>query len=260
MPVTRSSGSTRLAELTASGEDGAAVVGTAQQELTELLSLDGCLFEALPYDTELPVLERSGALTQQSHRHQGNGFALPAGGVSLPVLARGRPVGRFVLTPQPGVGVTLERRIVAVALADQVGGAVGGASMNVIVVGCGRVGSELATSIAACGHEVTVVDKLRRALRRLPRDWSGPTVQGLGFDRETLERAGIAEADALAAVTSGDNSNILTARIASETYEVPRVVARIYDPRRAVIYERMGIAAVATVTWTTDQMTAPAHP
>lgn len=115
----------RLAELTASGEDGAAVVGTAQQELTELLSLDGCLFEALPYDTELPVLERSGALTQQSHRYQGNGFALPAGGVSLPVLARGRPVGRFVLTPQPGVGVTLERRIVAVALADQVGGALG---------------------------------------------------------------------------------------------------------------------------------------
>jgi hypothetical protein len=115
----------RLAELTASGEVGAAVVGTAQQELKELLCLDGCRFEALPYDTELPVLERSGALTQQSHRFHGSGFALPAGGVSLPVLARGRPVGRFVLTPHPGVGVTLERRIVAVALADQVGGALG---------------------------------------------------------------------------------------------------------------------------------------
>jgi len=127
--------------------------------------------------------------------------------------------------------------------------------MRVIVVGCGRVGAELATAIAACGHEVTVVDKVRRAFRRLPRDWPGPTVQGLGFDRETLERAGVREADALAAVTSGDNSNILTARIARETYEVPRVVARIYDPRRAAIYERMGIATVATVTWTTDQMT-----
>jgi trk system potassium uptake protein TrkA len=127
--------------------------------------------------------------------------------------------------------------------------------MKVIVVGCGRVGAELAASIAACGHEVTVVDKARRAFRKLPHGWPGPTVQGLGFDRETLERAGVQQADALAAVTSGDNSNILTARIARETYEVPRVVARIYDPRRAAIYERMGIATVATVTWTTDQMT-----
>jgi trk system potassium uptake protein TrkA len=126
--------------------------------------------------------------------------------------------------------------------------------MRVIVVGCGRVGAELATSVRADGHEVTVVDKVRRAFRRLPADWDGSTVQGLGFDRDTLERAGVREADALAAVTSGDNSNILTARIAGETYEVPRVVARIYDPRRAVIYERMGIATVATVTWTTDQM------
>ena len=94
----------RLAELTASGEDGAAVVGTAQQELTELLSLDGCLFEALPYDTEVPVLERSGALTQQSHRYQGNGFLRPApGGRRLPSRSRpGRPVGRFALHPAAG--------------------------------------------------------------------------------------------------------------------------------------------------------------
>jgi trk/ktr system potassium uptake protein len=127
--------------------------------------------------------------------------------------------------------------------------------MKVIVVGCGRVGAELATSITACGHEVVVVDKVRRAFRRLPRDWDGTTVQGLGFDRETLVEAGVEKADALAAVTSGDNSNILTARIASETYEVPRVVARIYDPRRAVIYQRLGIATVASVTWTTDQIT-----
>jgi Domain of unknown function (DUF4118) len=115
----------RLAELTAAGEDGAAVLGSAQHELMELLTLDDCRFEALPYDTDLPVLERSGVLTQRSHRYSGNGFELPPGGVSLPVLARGRPVGRFVLTPHPGVGLTLERRIVAVALADQVGGALG---------------------------------------------------------------------------------------------------------------------------------------
>jgi Domain of unknown function (DUF4118) len=113
----------KLAELTAAGEVGASVVGTAQGELIELLSLDDCRFEAPPYETELPVLERSGALSQSTHRYTGNGFELPAGGVSLPVLARGRPVGRFVLTPHPGVGLTLERRIVAVALADQVGGA-----------------------------------------------------------------------------------------------------------------------------------------
>ncbi len=127
--------------------------------------------------------------------------------------------------------------------------------MKVIVVGCGRVGAELATSITACGHEVVVIDKLRRAFRRLPEGWDGRTVQGVGFDRDTLVDAGVREADALAAVTSGDNSNILTARIASETYQVPRVVARIYDPRRAVIYERLGIATVASVTWTTDRIT-----
>jgi trk system potassium uptake protein TrkA len=127
--------------------------------------------------------------------------------------------------------------------------------MKVIVVGCGRVGAELATSVAACGHSVTVVDKARRAFRKLPAGWDGDTVVGLGFDRDVLIGAGVEQADALAAVTSGDNSNILAARIASETFEVPRVVARIYDPRRAVIYERLGIATVATVTWTTDQIT-----
>jgi trk system potassium uptake protein TrkA len=126
--------------------------------------------------------------------------------------------------------------------------------MNVIVVGCGRVGAELATALVADGHTVTVIDKARRAFRRLPDDWVGPMVQGLGFDRATLERAGIRSADAVAAVTSGDNSNVLTARIAREHYEVKQVVARIYDPHRAVIYQRLGIATVATVTWTTDQI------
>lgn len=126
--------------------------------------------------------------------------------------------------------------------------------MRVVVVGCGRVGSELATILSREGHEVAVVDKNAAALQRLAMDWGGKGVVGFGFDRETLEEAGIAEADALAAVTNGDNSNILTARIARETYQVPHVVARIYDPRRAVIYRRLGIPTVATVTWTVDQV------
>jgi trk system potassium uptake protein len=104
------------------------------------------------------------------------------------------------------------------------------------------------------GHEVAVIDKNPRALQRLQADWGGKGVVGFGFDRDALEQAGIEDAQALAAVTNGDNSNILTARIAKETYLVPNVVARIYDPRRAVIYRRLGIPTVATVTWTVDQV------
>jgi trk system potassium uptake protein TrkA len=126
--------------------------------------------------------------------------------------------------------------------------------MHVIVVGCGRVGSELAVTLDRAGHSVAVIDKRRNAFRRLPDRWSGRAVLGFGFDRDHLEQAGVGEAQALAAVTSGDNTNILTARVARETYEVPQVVARIYDPRRAVIYQRLGIPTVATVTWTTDQV------
>jgi trk system potassium uptake protein TrkA len=126
--------------------------------------------------------------------------------------------------------------------------------MRVIVVGCGRVGSELAVRLQAEGHAVVVVDKNATAFRRLPTDWGGETVVGFGFDRDTLEEAGVRSAGALAAVTSGDNSNILSARIARENFEIPRVVARIYDPRRAVIYQRLGIPTVATVSWTVDQV------
>jgi trk system potassium uptake protein TrkA len=126
--------------------------------------------------------------------------------------------------------------------------------MHVIVVGCGRVGSELAIRLDQAGHSVAVIDKNRTAFRRLPERWSGRAVLGYGYDRDHLEQAGIAEAQAVAAVTSGDNSNILTARIARENYEIANVVARIYDPRRAVIYQRLGIPTVATVTWTTDQV------
>jgi len=126
--------------------------------------------------------------------------------------------------------------------------------MHVIVVGCGRVGSELAVNLERAGHSVAIIDKNRNAFRRLPERWSGRVVLGFGFDRDHLTQAGVNEAGALAAVTSGDNSNVLTARIARETFQIPNVVARIYDPRRAVIYQRLGIPTVATVTWTTDQV------
>ncbi len=126
--------------------------------------------------------------------------------------------------------------------------------MHVVVVGCGRVGAGLAASLTREGHTVAVIDRNPRAFRRLPDDWPGERVEGSGFDRDDLERAGARRADALAAVTSGDNTNILTVRIARETYGIANVVARIYDPRRAEIYQRLGIPTVATVTWTIDQV------
>ncbi|HEX3946952.1 MAG TPA: TrkA family potassium uptake protein [Acidimicrobiales bacterium] len=126
--------------------------------------------------------------------------------------------------------------------------------MHVVVVGCGRVGSGLALALTGEGHTVSLLDRNARAFRRLPADWGGGRIVGSGFDRDDLEQAGAIGADALAAVTSGDNTNILTVRIARETYHIPRVVARIYDPRRAEIYQRLGIPTVATVTWTTDQV------
>ena len=126
--------------------------------------------------------------------------------------------------------------------------------MRVIVVGCGRVGSELAVRLQLDGHAVAIIDKDANAFRRLPDGWGGQTVVGFGFDRDVLLEAGIQEANALAAVTSGDNSNILAARIARETFEIPHVVARIKSPSRAVIYQRLGIPTVATVSWTVDQV------
>jgi len=127
-------------------------------------------------------------------------------------------------------------------------------TMHVVIVGCGRVGSGLARIIENQGHSVAVLDKDPTASRRLHEGFQGRYVTGVGFDRDRLEDAGIGEAGALAAVTSGDNSNILTARVARETFGVERVVARIYDPRRAVIYERLGISTIATVQWTIDRV------
>jgi trk system potassium uptake protein TrkA len=116
------------------------------------------------------------------------------------------------------------------------------------------VGSELAGALELAGHSVSVIDKNGRAFRRLPSDFGGKTIEGFGFDRDRLAEAGIEQAGAFASVTNGDNSNILCARIARESYRIARVVARIYDPRRALIYQRLGIPTVATVSWTTDQV------
>jgi trk system potassium uptake protein TrkA len=127
--------------------------------------------------------------------------------------------------------------------------------VHIVVVGCGRVGSGLGIALVKDGHSVAIIDTSDTAFRRfLPEDWKGQRVIGYGFDRDSLEEAGIRRAGALAAVTSGDNSNILSARIARETYDVQNVVARVYDQRRASIYRRLGIPTVATVTWTTEQV------
>ena len=126
--------------------------------------------------------------------------------------------------------------------------------MHIVIMGCGRVGSALATQLEDGGHSVAVVDRHATSFRRLGPHYSGQTVTGVGFDRDTLREAGIERAHAFAAVSSGDNSNILAARVARETFGVERVVARIYDPKRAEIYERLGIPTVATVAWSTGQM------
>src|SRR6266540_275023 len=121
--------------------------------------------------------------------------------------------------------------------------------MRVVIVGCGRVGAGLATSLADASDRVTVIDKDPKAFERLGEDFAGQTVEGIGFDRDVLELAGIASADALVAVTSGDNSNVVAARVARDAYRVPRVIARIHDPRRAAIYEELGVVTVSSVAW-----------
>jgi trk system potassium uptake protein TrkA len=126
--------------------------------------------------------------------------------------------------------------------------------VHVVVVGCGRVGAGLARECEEAGHTVAVVDRREKSFVRLPDTFSGTTVVGVGFDRDRLIDAGIERASALAAVTNGDNSNILVARVARETFGVERVVARIYDPRRAAIYERVGISTIATVQWATERV------
>ncbi|MBA4608810.1 TrkA family potassium uptake protein [Aeromicrobium sp. Marseille-Q0843] len=126
--------------------------------------------------------------------------------------------------------------------------------MHIVIMGCGRVGASLARSLESRGHSTSVIDSNPDAFRRLGPSFAGSTVTGMGFDRGVLVSAGIEQADAFAAVSSGDNSNIIAARVAREVFRVPNVVARIYDPRRAEVYERLGIPTVATVPWAADQM------
>jgi len=126
--------------------------------------------------------------------------------------------------------------------------------MHVVIAGCGRVGSDLTISLTKQGHTVSVIDKNPHAFERLPPGFEGQTLVGIAFDRETMEAAGIGEAGAFIAVTNGDNSNIVCARVAREHYAVEKVVARIYDPRRAAIYRRLGIPTVATVQWASAEI------
>jgi trk system potassium uptake protein TrkA len=126
--------------------------------------------------------------------------------------------------------------------------------VHIVIMGCGRVGSTLAHILEDRGNTVAVVDRDPEAFRRLRPAFKGDRVTGIGFDREVLARAGIERADGFAAVSSGDNSNIIAARVARETFGVRQVAARIYDPRRAEVYERLGIPTVATVRWTADQI------
>jgi trk system potassium uptake protein len=126
--------------------------------------------------------------------------------------------------------------------------------VHIVIMGCGRVGSTLAHILEDRGNTVAVIDRDPEAYRRLRPAFKGDRVTGIGFDRDVLARAGIERADSFAAVSSGDNSNIIAARVARETFGVRQVAARIYDPRRAEVYERLGIPTVATVRWTADQM------
>ena len=121
-------------------------------------------------------------------------------------------------------------------------------------MGCGRVGSALAKGLESLDHSVAVIDRDAGAFRRLPPDFSGSKVTGVGFDRDTLIEAGIERAHGFAAVSSGDNSNIIAARVARETFGLENVVARIYDARRAAVYQKLGIPTVATVRWTADSV------
>ncbi len=121
-------------------------------------------------------------------------------------------------------------------------------------MGCGRVGTLIAQRLEEAGHTVAIIDQNREAFRRLGPNFQGITLAGVGFDRDILIQAGIERADAFAAVSNGDNSNILAARVARENFGVANVVARIYDPGRAEIYQRLGIPTVATVIWTADQI------
>ena len=126
--------------------------------------------------------------------------------------------------------------------------------MHIIIIGCGRVGARLASLLSSSGHSVVVIDKNPEAFERLEPSFKGKTIEGVGFDRKTLLDAGIEQADALAAVTNGDNSNVVVASIAAQDFHVPRVVARINDPVRAEIFPKLGITTISSTLWTSGRI------
>ena len=126
--------------------------------------------------------------------------------------------------------------------------------MKIIVMGCGRVGGQASLLLARLGHSVTVIDHDANALARLGTDFKGRVVRGLGFDRNVLLEAGIQTAEAFVAASSSDNANIVAARIARNFFSVPRVVARLYDPLRAEIYQRLGLTTISTTGWGAERI------
>lgn len=121
--------------------------------------------------------------------------------------------------------------------------------MRILIIGCGRVGAGLAESMMLRRHEVTIVDKDPLAFERLGTAFKGQKVVGIGFDRDVLVRAGIERSDGLAAVTASDEANVVAARMARQIFHVPRVVARLYDPRQAEIYKHLGLQTIAPTSW-----------
>ena len=120
--------------------------------------------------------------------------------------------------------------------------------MKVVIMGCGRVGAQLATMLDKEGHQVTVLDNDTYSFRRLPPDFSGTALLGNGIDQEVLKKAGIEEADAFIVVTQGDNRNVMAAQIAKHIFNVPRVICRIYDPLRRDLYDTLGLEAISPTT------------
>lgn len=126
--------------------------------------------------------------------------------------------------------------------------------MYIIIMGCGRVGSQLTKVLALEGHDITVIDRQESAFQRLPKTFKGKMVTGIGFDQDILAEAGIERADAFIAVTNGDNSNIVGALVARNRFRVPKVVARIYDPVREKLYQHLGVQTISSTSWAANKI------
>jgi len=127
--------------------------------------------------------------------------------------------------------------------------------MKVIIVGCGKLGAGLALELIKKGHSITVIDSNQEAFELLGKDFNGKTIIGVGFDRNILDKAQIKYADAVVASTKSDEANALIGRISRNVYKVPRVISRLYDPRKAEIYRSLGIQTISTTTWGVQRVT-----